>query len=165
MLVSGKSTSITTGQATNWVAQGNHSLATKGGLALFTVGKTNNNAPNTETGIHLHAASGKVSTQAQSGQLKAAADKKVTIASTTSSLNASAKGHLLATAKGAYLKIEGGDIQIHAPGPVKLKASQKNLTGPKSSSVSASLAKAGELKGCASTAKSAASLQAASFPL
>lgn len=152
MLVSGKSTSLTTGHATNWGAQANHSLATKDGIALFTVGKTNGNAHNTETGIHLHAASGKVSTQAQSGQLKAAADKKVTIASTTSSLNASAKGHLLATAKGAYLKIEGGDIQIHAPGPVKLKASQKNLTGPKSSSVSASLPKAGELKGCGEAA-------------
>ena len=152
MLVSGKSTSITTGQATNLIAQANHSLATKDGIALFTVGKKNDNTPNPETGIHLHAASGKVSTQAQSGQLKAAADKTVTIASTTSSINANAKGHILATAKGAYLKIEGGDIQIHAPGPVKLKASQKNLTGPKSSSVSASLPKAGALKGCGEAA-------------
>jgi type VI secretion system secreted protein VgrG len=158
LLVSGKSTSFTTGHACDWAAQGNHSLATKDGIALFTVGKHQGSAPNTETGIHLHAASGKVSAQAQSGQIRAAANQTVTLASTTASLNASAKGHLLATAKGAYLKIEGGNIQLHAPGAVRLKASQKNLTGPKSSSASASLPKAGDLKGCAaSTAQAGAS--------
>jgi len=158
MLVSGKSTSITTGQATNLVAQANHSLATKDGIALFTVGKQSGEAPNTETGTHLHAASGKVSTQAQSGQIKAAADKTVTLASTTASISAGAKGHILATAKGAYLKIEGGNIQIHAPGAVKLKASQKNLTGPASSSVSASLPKVGAVEECgAATAAAGAS--------
>ena len=161
MLVSGKTTSLTTGQATNWVAQANHTLATKDGIALFTVGKAEGRAANTETGIHLHAASGKVSTQAQSGQIRAAADKKVTIASTAANVNASAKGHLLATAKGAYLKIDGGNIQIHAPGAVQLKASQKNLTGPKSSSVSASLPKAGKLPDCAQSRAESASNGAA----
>ncbi|QID17457.1 type VI secretion system tip protein VgrG [Nitrogeniibacter mangrovi] len=134
VLVSGKSASFTTGHAGNWVAQANHSLATRDGIALFTVGRHEGGGPNTETGIHLHAASGKVSTQAQSGPIRAAADKTVTVASTTASVNASAKGHILATAQGAYLKIEGGNIQLHAPGAVRLKASQKNLTGPASAS-------------------------------
>ncbi|MBS1159017.1 MAG: Rhs element Vgr protein [Proteobacteria bacterium] len=156
ILVAGKTLSIASGQDSNLIAQGNHSLAVKDGIALFTVGKAGSKSKaNSETGIHLHAASGKVSLQSQNGKTIAAADKKVTIASTSGSLNASAKSHILATAQGAYLKIEGGNIQVHAPGKVELKASQKNLTGPKSSSSSASLPKAGELKGCAQAAKTA----------
>lgn len=136
ILAAGKNLSIATGQDANLIAQGNHSLAVKDGIALFTVGKANGkNKPNTETGIHLHAASGQVSLQSQSGKTTAAADKKMTIASTTGNLNASAKLHILATAQGAYLKIEGGNIELHAPKKVELKASQKNLTGPKSSAV------------------------------
>jgi type VI secretion system secreted protein VgrG len=135
LLVAGKSLSIASNQDTNLIAQGHHSLATKDGLALFTVGKASGNKPNSETGIHLHAASGQVSLQSQSGKTAAAADKKVTLASTTASLTASAKQKILATAQGAYLKIEGGDISVHAPGKVEFKASQKNLTGPKSAAV------------------------------
>ncbi|TVO59133.1 type VI secretion system tip protein VgrG [Denitromonas halophila] len=154
ILVAGKTLSLA-GQDINLVAQGNHSLAVKDGIALFTVGKAGGNKPNTETGIALHAASGKVSVQAQSGQLRAAANKTVTLASTGANLKASAKTHLLATAGGAYLKLEGGNISLHAPGPVKLKASMKNLTGPKSSSVGGSLPKAGDLRVCAAVAAQA----------
>lgn len=117
------------------VADNTLSLAVKDGLALFTVGKAGSSKPNKETGIALHAASGKVSIQAQSGQLRAAADKTLTVASTTASVQASAKTHLLATAGGAYLKIEGGNISLHAPEAVKLKTRMKNLTGPASASV------------------------------
>ncbi len=135
ILVAGKTLTIVSGQDTNLIAQGNHSLTVKDGLAIFTAGKANNKSkPNQETGIHLHAASGQVSLQSQSGKTTAAADKKVTIASTTGSLNACAKTHLLATAQGAYLKIEGSNISLHAPNKVELKASQKNLTGPASAS-------------------------------
>ncbi|MBT0964228.1 type VI secretion system Vgr family protein, partial [Denitromonas iodatirespirans] len=114
ILVAGKTLSLSAGQDIGLVAQGNHSLAVRGGLALFTVGKAGGSKPNQETGIALHAASGKVSVQAQSGQLRAAADKTVTLASTSASIHASAKTHLLLTAKGAYLKLEGGNIELHA---------------------------------------------------
>ncbi len=151
ILVAGKNLSIASSQDSNLIAQGKQSLAVKDGIALFTVGKAKGKSkPNSETGIHLHAASGSVSLQSQSGKTTAAADKKVTIASTTGSLNASAKQKILATAQGAYLKIEGGNIEVHAPGKVEFKASQKNLTGPKSTSSSASLPKAGELNACPS---------------
>ena len=130
ILAAGQHLAIATGHDTHLIAQGNHSLAVKDGLALFTVGQANDkNKPNTETGIHLHAASGTVSLQSQSGKTMAAADKKVTIASTTGSLNASAKQKILATAQGAYLKIEGGNIELHAPGKVAFKASKKDWTG------------------------------------
>ncbi len=149
ILAAGKNLAIATGHDTNLVAQGNHSLAVKDGLVLFTVGKASDKQkPNTETGIHLHAASGQVSLQSQSGKTTAAADKKVTFASTTGKLTASAKQKILATAQGAYLKIDGGNIELHAPKKVEFKASKKDWAGPASSSSSASLPKAGEIKGC-----------------
>ena len=136
LLVSGKNTTVASGHDSQIISQGNHSLAIKDGLALFTHGKSKNaNKPNQETGIHLHAASGQVSLQVQSGKLIAAADKKMTLASTHASLTASAKQKIIATAQGAYLKIEGGNIELHAPGKVLFKASKKEWTGPASASV------------------------------
>ncbi|PKO88307.1 MAG: type VI secretion system tip protein VgrG [Betaproteobacteria bacterium HGW-Betaproteobacteria-12] len=166
VLVAGKSLVIASGQDSNLLAQGNHSLAVKDGIAVFTIGKAGNrNKPNSETGIHLHAASGIVSLQSQSGKTLAAADKKVTIASTHARISASAKQKILATAQGAYLKIEGGNIELHAPGKVEFKASKKDWTGAKSSSSSASLPTVGDVKGCASSMKQAAADQSASVDL
>jgi type VI secretion system secreted protein VgrG len=166
ILVAGKSLAITSGQDSNLLAQGNHSLAVKDGIAVFTIGKAGNrNKPNSETGIHLHAASGIVSLQSQSGKTLAAADKKVTIASTHARISASAKQKILATAQGAYLKIEGGNIELHAPNKVEFKASKKDWTGAKSSSSSASLSTVGDVKGCASSMKQAAADQSASVDL
>ncbi|MCE1239542.1 MAG: type VI secretion system tip protein VgrG [Azonexaceae bacterium] len=138
-------------QDVNLVAQGHWAAAIRNGLALFTAGQAGDGEkPNQETGIHLHAASGSVSLQSQSGKTTAAADQRVTIASTQANLKASGKEKLLATAQGAYLKLEGGNIELHAPGPVKFKASMKKLTGPKSASATAvDLPKASEIKGCA----------------
>ncbi|MDR2014857.1 MAG: DUF2345 domain-containing protein, partial [Azoarcus sp.] len=53
---------------------------------------------------------------------------------------------ILATAGGAYLKIEGGNIELHAPGPVNFQSSMKNWTDPASASGSGvSFPKAGKL--------------------
>ncbi|MCG2577542.1 type VI secretion system tip protein VgrG [Dechloromonas sp. XY25] len=133
ILASGKNLSISTGHDTNLISQGNHSLVIKDGLALFTVGKAKDkNTPNTDTGIHLHAASGTVGLQSQGGKTMAAADKKVTFASISGKLTVSAKQKILATAQGAYIRIEGGNIELHAPKKVEFKASNKDWTGPKS---------------------------------
>ncbi|MCQ6964050.1 DUF2345 domain-containing protein, partial [Aromatoleum toluolicum] len=136
LIVAAELNLVTASRDTQLVSQGNQSIAVARGLALFTAGKADTGSqPITETGIHLHAASGQVSVQSQRGKLTAAADRKVTVASTTAALSASARKHILATAQGAYLRIEGGNIQLHAPGAVKLKASRKNLTGPKAAAV------------------------------
>ena len=37
---------------------------------------------------------------------------------------------MLLTALGAYLRLAGGNIEIHAPGKVAFHAGQKILTGP-----------------------------------
>jgi Phage tail baseplate hub (GPD)/Uncharacterized protein conserved in bacteria (DUF2345) len=46
-----------------------------------------------------------------------------------------AKEHVLLTAGGAYIKMSGGNIEVHAPGMVDFKASMKSWTGPMSDSV------------------------------
>lgn len=127
----GKTTSIAAAQDINLLAQGNHHHAAADGISLFTYGKaTAKDKPNQETGIKLHAASGKFSSQSQSGETHITADQSITVASVSKSVTASASTHLLMTAQGALLKLEGGNIMLHAPGKVEFKASKKELAGP-----------------------------------
>jgi len=140
--------SIVAGQEINVVAQGNSSTLVAKGISLFTYGKaTNKEKPNQEVGIKLHAASGKLSSQSQSGPTRLTADKKITVASVTKSVAIAApKKHVLLTAQGAYIKLEGGNIEVHAPGNVEFKASKKELAGPVSVSSPELAMKVSELK-------------------
>jgi type VI secretion system secreted protein VgrG len=166
IMVAGTHASFIAGQDINQMVTGNNVMAAKDGISLFTYGKaTNPDKPNQETGMPLHAASGKVSVQAQSDKVSLTADKQITIASTTKSVEIAAKGHALFTAGGAYIKLEGGNIEIHGPGAIKFLSAQKILTGPKSSSSSTSLPKVAELKGCAQSIRDAASTQTGSVVL
>jgi type VI secretion system secreted protein VgrG len=151
VMSAGQTLSLTSGQDVNLVAEENTAFAVENGIVLFTYGKASDaSKPNQETGIKLHAGTGSVSMQSQSDETKIAADKKITFASTTKSLQVAAPNHILMTAGGAYLKLEGGNIQLHAPGSVELHASQKNLTGPASANASLSLAKPGKPIECLS---------------
>ena len=133
VLASAGATSITAGQDVNLVAQGAHAVAVQSGVSLFTYGKAaNGQKPNQETGIRLHAASGKASAQSQSGPTHITADKAVTVASTTQSVNVAASKHVLLAAQGATLRLEGGNIELQAPGKVDFHASMKELGGPAS---------------------------------
>jgi type VI secretion system secreted protein VgrG len=111
----------------------------RAGISLFTYGKAGSSAgkPAQETGIRLHAASGKVSSQSQSGATRIIADKLVTVASVAKSVSVAAREHVLLTAQGAYLKLEGGNIEVHGPGKIEFKASMKELAGPVNSSFDA----------------------------
>ncbi|NVD74422.1 type VI secretion system tip protein VgrG [Duganella sp. BJB1802] len=127
------SSSLAAGQDINLAAQANSLHLVAGGISLFTYGKaTDAQKPNQETGIRLHAASGRVSSQSQSGPTRLTADKAITVASVARSVNVTAKQHVMLTAQGAHLKLEGGNIELHGPGTMSFKASQKELTGPAS---------------------------------
>jgi type VI secretion system secreted protein VgrG len=146
-------TSSLTAQDINLTAQGGSYHLAKDGISLFTYGDahgrasaaggrmpgaakaSNKNTPHPETGIKLHAASGKVSAQAQSGALKITADKTVTVASITQGITLAAKQHVLLTAGGAYIKLAGDNIEIHGPGAMAFKAGLRERTGPVSASV------------------------------
>jgi type VI secretion system secreted protein VgrG len=148
VLAAGTTGSISAGQDINFVAQANAAMAVVGGISLFTYGKASNKTkPNQEVGLKLHAASGKVSSQSQSGTTSLVADKTVTVASVTKTVAISApKKHVLLTAQGAYIKLEGGNIEVHAPGKVDFKASAKELAGPVSASSADIAMKISELK-------------------
>ncbi|HEC0197019.1 TPA: DUF2345 domain-containing protein, partial [Escherichia coli] len=105
-----------------------------GGLVLYTAGmEPSGESPNQERGIALHAAQGKVSARAHKNQAIVAAKTQVRIASTEADVQLSAPSkHLLATAAGAYLRIEGDNIELGAPGKVEFKASQREWLGPAS---------------------------------
>jgi type VI secretion system VgrG family protein len=129
----GTSSVIGAGQDINFVSQSGSFYSVKNGISLFSYGKaTNASKPLKETGIRLHAASGKVSSQSQSGETHVTADKMITVASVVKSVTVGARKHVLLTAQGAFLKLEGGNIELHGPGKIEFKATMKELAGPQS---------------------------------
>lgn len=132
ILSANTTSSIGAGQDINFAAQGGSPTLVVSGISMFTYGKASNKTkPNQEVGLKLHAASGKVSSQSQSGVTSLVADKAVTVASVTKTVAISApKKHVLLTAQGAYIKLEGGNIEVHSPGKMEFKASAKELAGP-----------------------------------
>lgn len=167
VLSAGTTGSIGAGQDINFAAQGSSSTLVVGGISLFTYGKASNKTkPNQEVGLKLHAASGKVSSQSQSGTTSLIADKAVTVASVNKTVSISApKKHVLLTAQGAYIKLEGGNIEVHAPGKVEFKASKKELAGPQSASGEKTMPKPGDLKLCEFRAAGAAAAGDSTVPL
>jgi type VI secretion system secreted protein VgrG len=125
------SSSITAGVAVDLAAGGNLSSAAAGGIGFFTYGKCAQGSPEKESGIRLHAASGRLSIQSQSDRTGLVADKAVTVASITKNVVISAtKKYVLLAASGAGIKLEGGNITLQAPGSVQFKATLKELGGP-----------------------------------
>jgi len=120
-------------QDVDLASQANSCYAVRHGIGLFTYGKvTVADKPNQETGMRLHAASGKVSSQSQSAETRITADKALTVVSVTKGVQITASKHVLLTAQGAALRLEGGNITLHGPGTMAFKASMKDLTGPRS---------------------------------
>ncbi|MEH6435949.1 type VI secretion system Vgr family protein [Massilia sp. DD77] len=135
IISAGATSSIGAAQDINFASQGNAFHSVRSGITLFTYGKATSTAkPNQETGIRLHAASGKFSSQSQSGPTRLTADKTLTVASVEKNVQVAAAKHVLLTAQGAWIKLEGGNIEIHGPGTMAFKASMKELAGPQSSS-------------------------------
>jgi type VI secretion system secreted protein VgrG len=132
-LNAGTTTALAAGQDINLMAGANAGHSVKYGISLFTYGKASNpKKPNQETGISLHAASGKVSSQSQSDKTQITADKAIQVNSTHDAVSIQAKEHVLLTAQGAYIKMSGGNIEVHAPGRVDFKASMKSWTSAQS---------------------------------
>ena len=147
--VSGTHTALLAGADLGWMSQGAKVAAAGGGIALFTQGSdAPAGKPNQETGIALHAAQGKVSARAHRNDAKVSAKQSVTIASTRADVEIAAPAkHVMLTAQGAYLKLEGGDIELGAPGVIEFKGAMRELAGPGGASGEAQLVGA-DLKSC-----------------
>lgn len=138
LICAAASASVTAAQDLVCAAQASWHAAVKDGLTLFSYGKADAaDKPNQEAGIALHAASGKVSVLSHAGMTSVKSDKLLTFASTAKGVTVAARQHVLLTAQGAYLKLEGGNIMLHGPGKISFKASMKELAGPADGSFNA----------------------------
>lgn len=111
-LISGQSTHIATGKSL--IA----SVTQK--LSLFVQ----------NAGMKLFAAKGKVEIQAHNDNIEFTAQKSVKLVSATEQIQAIAKGEILLTSGGAYIRIKDGNIEIHAPGKIDVKGAQHSFNGP-----------------------------------
>ncbi|NIE84210.1 MULTISPECIES: type VI secretion system Vgr family protein [unclassified Burkholderia] len=111
-LVSGQSTFIASGKSL--VA----SVAEK--ISLFVQ----------NAGMKLFAAKGKVELQAHSDNIEVTAQKTVKVLSATERIEVAAQQEILLTSGGAYIRIKGGNIEIHAPGKIDVKGAQHAFSGP-----------------------------------
>lgn len=118
------------GHSIETLAQGGQHIAVKDGIVLYTHGApAAPDAPEPLTGLQLHAAQGPVSLQAQSSSANLNAQHALRIASTTGNVELAARESLLLTAQGAYIRLQGGNIEVHAPGNVQFKG-MKQIKGP-----------------------------------
>ncbi|WP_171013984.1 DUF2345 domain-containing protein, partial [Chitinivorax sp. B] len=85
--------------------------------------------PEHTTGIHLHAATGKVQVQAQRDQANLNAQQTVTISS-NNQVTLASPTQLKLVANGTGLTLNGGNITICCPKAAVFKASLKQQLGP-----------------------------------
>ncbi|AXE94788.1 type VI secretion system Vgr family protein [Paraburkholderia terricola] len=113
-LVSGQSTHIATGK----------SLLTSVGqkISLFVQ----------NAGMKLFAAKGKIEVQAHNDGIEVTAQKTIKLISATGKIETAAKDEILLSSGGAYIRMTGGNIEIHAPGRIDIKGAQHSFSGPAS---------------------------------
>ncbi|WP_233233155.1 type VI secretion system Vgr family protein [Bordetella sp. LUAb4] len=123
----------------NWSAIGDVVSDVAGGVVLYTEGKGDDGGtrPANQKGLLLHAAAGKFSLHAQQDAATLNARDTVTLSSTHATVQVDASTHILATAGGAYLRVENGQVQLHAPGKVTFHAGAHAWQGPQSAQASA----------------------------
>ena len=110
LLSTGGHTTVTTGHDTNLLAQRHQAWAVKGGISLFTRGEAKNpQRAVQDVGIKLHAASGNVRTESQSGPFTLTAQQGIDLQSTTAHIEITAPNRIVLNGGGGYVKIEGGN--------------------------------------------------------
>ncbi|ALM53979.1 type VI secretion system Vgr family protein [Halomonas huangheensis] len=151
-LAQGDSLSVTSGRDIN-LATGKSLIATMSEkLSMFVQ----------RAGIKLFAAQGKVEVQAQSDNMELTAEKDVKITSTEQKIRIEAAEEILLTSGGGYIRIKGGDIEVHAPGKIDVKGAQHLFAGPASTGSELSELPEG---GCETQMKGADKQRSGAMPL
>ncbi|MFM0598497.1 DUF2345 domain-containing protein, partial [Paraburkholderia dilworthii] len=70
--------------------------------------------------------------KAQSDNVEFTAQKTFRLLSATEKIEVAADQEILLTSGGAYIRISGGNIDIHAPGKIDVKGAQHSFNGPTS---------------------------------
>ncbi|MEN7531920.1 type VI secretion system Vgr family protein, partial [Cupriavidus sp. DL-D2] len=85
-----------------------------------------------EKGIKLVAAKADFSAAAHSGQMQLASSKDMNLSSVNGKLMAVSAGALTLSSQGAYIKLDGGNIELGCPGSITLKTTNFTWQGPAS---------------------------------
>jgi type VI secretion system secreted protein VgrG len=120
-IASGEHTSLTSGQDTNLASGKNLAASIHDNLSLIA-----------GNGVKLYGAEGRVDIQAQANTLEGTAKQTMKILSVNSHIDFAAAKSITLICGGAYIKLEGGNIQIHCPGKITIKGAKHSLLGPAS---------------------------------
>ncbi|MBB5190622.1 type VI secretion system secreted protein VgrG [Silvimonas terrae] len=82
-----------------------------------------------QEGMKLYAAKGKVQMQAQSDELHINSDKDMQITSSHGQVTVAGDSKVTITSQGAYIKLEGGNVEIGGPGDLKIKTASFEWVG------------------------------------
>ncbi|WP_296224965.1 type VI secretion system Vgr family protein [Ralstonia sp. UBA689] len=107
-------------------------------------------------GMHFTAAKQDIVMQARTGAMSLAASKNMQFTSVDGAITAVSKGALTLSSGGAYIKIEGGNIELGCPGDITLKCGSFNWTGPGNLSLPLPAMPIGTCKECLLSAHSGA---------
>jgi type VI secretion system secreted protein VgrG len=84
------------------------------------------------------------------------AQKDLKITSTEGRVEINAANGILLASGGGYIRIEGGDVQVHGPGTIDVKGAQHAFGGPASMESDLPELPRGELADCPNRSKTAA---------
>uniref|UniRef100_UPI0004805403 DUF2345 domain-containing protein n=1 Tax=Deefgea rivuli TaxID=400948 RepID=UPI0004805403 len=82
--------------------------------------------------LKLIAAKGKIQMQAQSDDVEITADKNVKITAIKGKVEINAGDEILMGSGGGYIRMKGGNIEIHCPSEISIKGAKHELSGPAS---------------------------------
>ena len=112
----------------------------------FVAGMDTKTRQAVDTAIKVFAGKGKIEVQAQSDNMEITAEKDIKVISVDGHITIAAKDEVLITAGGGYIRLKGGNIDVHVPGVASHKAAKHSLTGPDSMDVAMPVMPSGDLK-------------------
>ncbi|MBZ8142805.1 type VI secretion protein [Rubrivivax gelatinosus] len=141
-IVAGQDLQMSAGETLTLAAGQNLEQASGGALRIHTgqnigvlAGAVKPGEQAAGKGITLIAGQGDISVQAQSDTMRVAAKQDVSIQSASAHVDwAAAKKIHFATAGGARITLEGGNIIVECPGKISVWAGKKSFTGPQQAS-------------------------------
>ncbi|MDR2325412.1 MAG: type VI secretion system tip protein VgrG [Acidovorax sp.] len=127
-LVAGEDISLAAGGAINLALNAQARLHTGQAIGLVAAAAK---ADHDGTGLSIIAAHDAIDVQAQSSTLKIQSKEQLTLQSANAAVEIAASRKLrIATAQGAAIELEGGNITFLAPGSITYKSSMRTLQGP-----------------------------------
>ncbi|ALM84291.1 type VI secretion system Vgr family protein [Bordetella sp. N] len=136
----GEHMQVTAGETVHWSAGQHQNLASMGSLRVHTgqgLGVVAGVQRGGEPALSVIAGQGPLLVQAQQDVLTVTAREAVHVASASAQVEMAAPKRIrIATAQGASIVLEGGNITVNAPGRIDVHSADKKFTGPDSMSYS-----------------------------